>query len=79
MNNGLSLVKIITGLSKTLSIANQLLPLYTQIKPIISKKNDLKSSLQTLNNKLNKIKSLPPQNVSTIKVINNNGGPTFFQ
>lgn len=79
MNNGLSLVKIITGLSKTLSIANQLLPLYTQIKPIISKKNDLKSSLQTLNNKLNKIKSLPPQDVSTIKVINNNGGPTFFQ
>lgn len=59
MNNGLSLVKIITGLSKTLSIANQLLPLYTQIKPIISKKNDLKSSLQTINNKLNKIKSLP--------------------
>ncbi len=79
MNNGLSLVKIITGLSKTLSIANQLLPLYTQIKPIISKKNDLKSSLQTINNKLNKIKSLPPQDVSTIKVINNNGGPTFFQ
>lgn len=79
MNNGLSLVKIITGLSKTLSIANQLLPLYTQIKPIISKKNDLKSSLQTINNKLNKIKSLPPQDVSTIKVTNNNGGPTFFQ
>lgn len=79
MNNGLSLVKIITGLSKTLSIANQLLPLYTQIKPIISKKNDLKSSLQTINNKLNKIKSLPPQDVSTIKVIKNNGGPTFFQ
>lgn len=79
MNNGLSLVKIITGLSKTLSIANQLLPLYTQIKPVISKKNDLKSSLQTINNKLNKIKSLPPQDVSTIKVINNNGGPTFFQ
>lgn len=79
MNNGLSLVKIITGLSKTLSIANQLLPLYTQIKPIISKKNDLKSSLQTINNKLNKIKSLPHQDVSTIKVINNNGGPTFFQ
>lgn len=79
MNNGLSLLKIITGLSKTLNIANQLLPLYSQIKPIIQKRNDIFSSIQTFNNKLaNPISNNSINNNLSNKPINNNG-PTFFQ
>ena len=78
MNNGLSLIKIITGLSKTLSIAYQILPLYSQIKPLISKKDDLKSSLQNINNKINQIKNNHPKDISNYKIVNHNG-PTFFQ
>ena len=31
-----SLVKVLGGLSKTLNVANQLIPLYNQAKPMIS-------------------------------------------
>lgn len=41
MNNNLSLTKIINGLSKTLNIANQMIPLYKQVKPIILKTNEI--------------------------------------
>ena len=45
MNNNLSLLKIINGLSRTINIANQMLPLYNQIKPIILKGNELLSNI----------------------------------
>lgn len=32
---GLSFAKVLTGLSKTLSIANQVIPIYQQAKPMI--------------------------------------------
>ncbi len=34
--NPFSLTKIIAGLSKTLKIANQVIPLYGQVKPMIT-------------------------------------------
>lgn len=33
---GLSLTKIVGGISKTLNVANQIIPLYVQARPIIS-------------------------------------------
>lgn len=35
VSKGLSFGKVLTGLSKTLSIANQVIPLYQQAKPMI--------------------------------------------
>ena len=76
MNNNLSLLKIINGLSRTINIANQMLPLYNQIKPIILKGNELlsninlpKSQSETTQNNISK-ETQQKENTSL---------PTFFQ
>jgi len=76
MNNELSLAKIITGFSKTLNIANQLIPLYKQVKPIIQNGNKILSKLNNLN-----ITTKNNSNNNTIitNEIKNNNQPTFFQ
>ena len=74
MNNNLSLIKIINGLSKTINIANKMLPLYNQIKPIIINSSKVLNNIN--NNTINKQKQITtsnkPQEV-------NNKLHTFFQ
>ena len=72
MNNNLSLIKIINGLSKTINIANKMLPLYNQIKPIIINSSKALNNIN-INTKSNKVTNDNPQ-----KKVNNNL-PTFFQ
>lgn len=67
MNNNLSLTKIISGLSKTLNIANQMIPLYKQVKPILQKTNELIAKQPT------------KQTIENTKVNNQTNSPTFFQ
>lgn len=67
MNNNLSLTKIISGLSKTLNIANQMIPLYKQVKPILQKTNELITKQPT------------KQTAENAKVNNQTNSPTFFQ
>ena len=67
MNNNLSLTKIINGLSKTLNIANQMIPLYKQVKPILQKTNELIT------------KQSAKQATENTKVDNQTNSPTFFQ
>ena len=67
MNNNLSLTKIISGLSKTLNIANQMIPLYKQVKPILQKTNELIAKQPT------------KQTTENTKVNNQTNSPTFFQ
>lgn len=83
MNNNLSLIKIIGGISKTLNVANQIIPIYKQVKPIITNSSKYLSQFQSsiLNNKT-PIKeqsfndtTLNSQNASPIQ----NNGPIFFQ
>ena len=76
MNNELSLTKIITGFSKTLNIANQLIPLYKQVKPIIQNGNKILSKLNNLNTTT---KNNSNNNTIITKEIKNNNQPTFFQ
>jgi len=76
MNNNLSLLKIITGLSKTINIANQLLPLYSQIKPLISSTS--KSITDIKNNLKESIIPTKIENQPIKKEVSNNL-PTFFQ
>ena len=53
---GLSLTKVITGLSKTLSVANQVIPLYREAKPMINNAKTIFSALKEFgkNNNTNK-------------------------
>ena len=67
MNNNLSLKKIIIGLSKTLNISNQMIPLYKQVKPILQKTNELITKQPT------------KQTAENTKVNNQTNSPTFFQ
>lgn len=84
---GLSLTKIIGGLSKTLQIANQVIPLYQKAKPIITNARSIFSTIKdiTKNNSSN------PKSNDSVKVIDakdikiNNlkkeslsNSPTFF-
>lgn len=73
MNNSLSLIKIINGLSKTLTIANKVIPLYKEVKPYINKTNTFLSNINKPKQKNNNIpKQQPIQH-------NNTNLPTFFQ
>ena len=72
--NNLSLLKIINGLSKTINIANQMLPLYTKIKPLIN------NASQTLNNiNFSRPRDNTQQITKEIKNTPTNNSPTFFQ
>ena len=76
---GLDIPKIIGGLSKTLNVVNQALPLYEQFKPILSNVKDLSKIINIINspdkNSDNKIKDKKIE----IKKVSNNNLPTFFQ
>lgn len=48
LKGGLSLTKIIGGLSKTLQIANQVIPLYQKAKPMISNARNLFSIVKEM-------------------------------
>lgn len=74
MNNGLSLTKVISGINKTLNVANQLIPLYKKVKPMISKSESIISSISnfTFPKKNNTSKSIKTSNTS-------DNGPVFFQ
>ena len=79
MSNNISLLKIINGLSKTIIIANQMLPLYNQIKPIIT------SGSKMLSNINNSTKIETPKQITKKETLvevnpkNNSSLPTFFQ
>ena len=91
ITNNLSISKVISGISKTLNIANQVIPLYQQVKPIISNASSILSVFKEFNS--NDEKNTTPSSSSNIKttpqVVTNtlpekkelvaNGLPTFFQ
>ena len=70
----LSLSKILTGLSKTLNIANKIIPLYEKAKPIT---NNFKKIVKVLNQKQTTSKQTKnvPKNKNTFQFNN----PTFFK
>ena len=85
--NGLTFGKVISGISKTLNIVNQAIPLYKQVLPIINNSGSMLSIFKEFNKPdtdtnikeksiILKDTSLPLK--STIKRITTNS-PTFFQ
>lgn len=81
-NNSFSLLKIVGGLSRTLNIANQMIPLYKQVKPLIQNSSKVLSNLKnfantTIKNNTIQAPSSPTKTEYQIpqKTYNN---PTFF-
>ena len=82
VNSGLSFGKVLNGISKTLSIANQVIPLYQQAKPMINNAKTILSVLKGIKDtnapaKINNITTKKePENKS---IIENTNTPIFFQ
>ena len=79
--SGLSLTKILGGISKGLSIVNQAIPLYEQAKPMIKNAKKVMSVLSELKNTSNNKATIEVKNqekTEPLKVQSNNN-PVFFQ
>lgn len=83
----LTFTKIIGGLSKTINIANQVIPLYKQAKPLINGFNESKKVLKDLatnfmtdvkKNNEEKNKKIINLNDHAVKVVDVPNSPTFF-
>ena len=83
VSSGLSLAKVLGGISKGLSIANQVIPLYQQAKPMIQNARKVMSVLGELK-KTNNI-SKTTVDVKNVKEkteslkIQSTNSPVFFQ
>ncbi len=78
--SALSLGKIISGITKTLGVANQVIPIYKEVKPMISNAKNMFSIVKEfgLSSKNN---SKPDSNLiskTSIKTVLNDK-PVFFQ
>ena len=57
LTKGLSFIKIIGGLSKTLQVANQIIPIYQKAKPAIMNARNMLNVLKEMNKKDNSTKT----------------------
>ena len=84
LTKGLSLSKIIGGLSKTLQIANQVIPLYQKAKPIIKNARSAFSVLQELKKTIPQKEEIKEANYKVIakteetSIKKEGTTPTFF-
>lgn len=90
IKSGLSFGKVIGGISKTLSIANQVIPLYQQAKPMINNAKTIMSVLKGITSKSKEAINITNNNDTINPKINKNHNttsinnfkknqPTFFQ
>ena len=83
VRTGLTLTKVLGGISKTLGIANQVIPLYREAKPMIKNARTILSVLKDMNkpvnNKPSKTKQIRETKKDTssisVKTVNS---PSFF-
>lgn len=83
VSQGLTFTKVLGGLSKTLSIANQVIPLYREAKPminnaktILSVLKDVNKSSKTTNKNVSLNSNIKKEEVKPTIISNNN--PVFF-
>lgn len=87
ISNTLSFSKVLSGLSKTLTVANQVLPLYKQAKPLISNLGSVRTILSSLTQSTTNSNSSKTTSKKTSIQINENikkeenipNLPTFFK
>ena len=81
VSNGLTFTKILSGISKTLSVANQVIPLYKEAKPIISALKDInKESKTPVKSKTIKNNTIQNSNIKkeNSNLITRKNMPNFF-
>jgi len=90
ISSGLSFGKVLGGISKTLGVVNQVIPLYKETKPMIQNARNAFSLIKEFSNtSTNRIMSNTEKNVKQIKEkiqtielieknTENKKGPTFF-
>ena len=81
ITNPLSFTKIISGISKSLNIVNQVIPLYKEVKPIISNASGILSIFKEMNKEENATINKEPETIKneSIKKEEINNTLTFFQ
>ena len=91
ITSGLTFTKVIGGISKTLGIVNQAIPIYKEVKPIIGRASNIYSIFKEFrnapnansnSNSANNIKTITPTSINNItqkKVNNSSSLPIFFQ
>lgn len=86
ISNTLSFSKILGGLSKTLTVANQVLPLYKQAKPLINNLGNVRTILSTFtkdtntnNSSTKKTTSSNTKSVEKKEEVSIPNLPTFFR
>ncbi len=85
ITRGLSLTKIIGGISKTLQIANQMIPLYQKAKPMIQNARGIMNLMKDFGKNAKKVlneqeeKQIPQSKTKPIEMKKEeNTSPTFF-
>ena len=84
IGSAFSLTKILGGISKGLTIANQVIPLYQQAKPMIQNARKVMSVLKEFNKTSNSVTNkttvevTPKEKTEPTKVQSSNS-PVFFQ
>ena len=73
----LSFTKIINGISKSLNIVNQVIPLYKEVRPIISNASGILSVFKEMNKDDNTLNIPTQDKVQKKEEVNNT--LTFFQ
>ena len=73
----LSFTKIISGISKSLNIVNQVIPLYKEVRPIISNASGILSVFKEMNKDDNTLNIPTQDKVKKKEEVNNT--LTFFQ
>lgn len=78
-SSGLSLVKIISGLSKSLNIAREVIPIYQQAKPMISNARKAFEVLKGFNTKVSSNQNKTISENRDSYVVSNPNNPSFFK
>ena len=81
---GLSFTKVLSGISKTLNVANQVIPIYKEAKPMINNAKTILGALKEFGKSSNSNSSTSSTNQDTTKkdttleakIVSNN--PKFF-
>ncbi|MBE6156015.1 MAG: hypothetical protein E7164_04605 [Firmicutes bacterium] len=83
--NGLSLIRILGGINKTLSIAREVIPIYEQAKPMVQNARKAFDLLKSINSTQKYSKQpisqdITPQNKRTMPAGNSSvNNPSFFK
>lgn len=78
VNNSLSLTRVLNGISKTISVANQVIPIYKQAKPLLSNFSSVTKLLKSITKDepvKNKVIEKEEPKIEDNKI----NSPTFFQ